>query len=148
MKTASRPLLLSLRPRFAQAILDGSKSAELRRRRVSAEPGTAVILYASSPLMAVVGTARVEKVRVLTPRGAWPHHGPNTALTRQEYYDYLDGSDIACLIYLHHIQRLPVVLPLGELRSTHRFHPPQSYRFITHDDPKTLQQLAAAVGPT
>jgi predicted transcriptional regulator len=54
---APRPLLLSLRPRFAQAILDGTKTVELRRTRVSAPPGTLLVLYASSPVMAVVGVA-------------------------------------------------------------------------------------------
>jgi predicted transcriptional regulator len=143
MNQEHRPLLLSLRPRFAQAILAGEKTAELRRRRVCVEPGTPVVLYASSPLRAVVGTARVSAVRVLTPEGGWRSHGKNTALTREEYYSYLSGTDIACLIYLDQVVRLPAALPLGELRRAHRFHPPQSYRFVTYDDPNSLRQLVA-----
>ena len=55
--TYRRTLLLSLRPRFAQAILSGAKTVEVRRRPVNAPPQTPIILYASSPTMAIVGTA-------------------------------------------------------------------------------------------
>lgn len=63
-----RTLLLSLRPRYATAILTGDKTTELRRRPVNALPGTPIILYASSPIMAVVGTARLADVHSCFPR--------------------------------------------------------------------------------
>ena len=66
-----RALVLSLRPRFADSILDGRKSVELRRQRVSPSLGTPVLLYASAPVMAVVGTARVAEVHVDEPDCMW-----------------------------------------------------------------------------
>ena len=66
--TAGRTLLLSLRPRFADAILTGAKTIEVRRRPVNASAGTPISLYASSPLRAyfVFGT------RIARPsRTAW-----------------------------------------------------------------------------
>ena len=41
--TTARTLLLSLRPRFADAILSGAKTVELRRRPINADPGTPII---------------------------------------------------------------------------------------------------------
>ncbi|WP_237302536.1 ASCH domain-containing protein [Streptomyces sp. S063] len=53
MNTPERALLLSLHPRFATAILNGEKTVELRRQRVAVPPGTPVIIYATSPTMAL-----------------------------------------------------------------------------------------------
>ena len=59
---------MSLRPRFAYAILSGAKTVELRRMRVSATPGTTIIIYASSPVMSVVGLATLAAVDVALHR--------------------------------------------------------------------------------
>src|SRR5262249_3864527 len=90
--TYHHPLLLSLRPRFAQLILAGGKTVELRRRSVNAPPGTLVILYASSPTMAIVGTARLRDVQVLDIESAWNRHRRRLGLSRTEFDSYLDGS--------------------------------------------------------
>ncbi|SFO06949.1 ASCH domain-containing protein [Amycolatopsis rubida] len=58
---------MSLRPRFAEAILDGTKTIELRRTRVSAPPGTKLVLYASAPTMAVVGIATLIGIEIASP---------------------------------------------------------------------------------
>jgi predicted transcriptional regulator len=97
MNTIHRALVLSVRPRFARAILSGSKTAELRRQRVSAPPGTAVILYSSSPMMAVVGTARIGAVDALAPRQAWRRYRKGLGLTKAEFDAYLEGNTMACV---------------------------------------------------
>lgn len=133
--------MLSLRPRFAEAILDGRKTAELRRQRVGAPAGTRVILYSSSPVMAVVGTARIASVHALTPEYAWRRFRHRLELTHAEYADYLEGSARACVLTLEHVQRLDFPLPLGQLHNATRFRPPQSYRYLTAGDPAPLQKL-------
>ena len=64
-------MLLSVHPRFATAILAGSKTVEVRRQRVAAPPGTPVLLYATAPTMALVGMARIASVQVASPQEVW-----------------------------------------------------------------------------
>lgn len=139
-----RALLLSLRPRFATAILDGTKTVELRRTRVSAPPGTLLVLYASSPVMAVVGTAIVADRHTATPAGIWRAHRDTLGLTRTEFTDYLTGVDQATAIVIDNPQALPDPFTLAWLRRHAAFHPPQSYRYIASSDPTPLQDLASA----
>lgn len=141
--TSPRALVLSLRPRFADAILDGRKTAELRRQRVGAPSGTRIILYSSAPVMAVVGTARIAAVHALAPSPAWRRFGKRLELERAEFDNYLAGSAIACVVELEHVQQLDAPLPLGQLHQVTRFRPPQSYRYLTPGDPKPLQELLA-----
>jgi predicted transcriptional regulator len=82
-------LLLSLRPRFAEAILSGAKTVELRRRPVKAVSGTVVVLYASAPTMAVVGTAVLVDVVALSPHTAWRRYRHTLALSWAEFTEYL-----------------------------------------------------------
>lgn len=143
MTATSRPIVLSLRPRFADAILNGSKTAELRRQRVNAPPGTPVILYSSSPVMAVVGTARIAAIHTCSPDQAWQQYRRRLGLTRDEFDTYLDGSSIACVLELTAVQTLDSPLPLHQLRRTATFQPPQSYRYLSADDPAALRELSA-----
>jgi predicted transcriptional regulator len=141
---ARRALLLSLRPRFATAILDGTKTVELRRTRLSAPPGTPLVLYASSPIMAVVGTAVLAERHTASPATIWRTHRRALGLTRAEFNDYLTGVDQATAITISNPQALPDPFTLAWLRGHAGFQPPQSYRYIAPKDPTPLQDLASA----
>jgi predicted transcriptional regulator len=136
--------LLSVRPRFADALLDGSKTAEIRRRRAHIAPGQVCLIYASSPRCALVGAIRVKLTDTDTPEAVWNRWGPRTALEREEFDAYLKGSDSSCAIVVESAARLPSPIPLAELRRRReRFVAPQSYRFLADDELGTLLNAEA-----
>jgi predicted transcriptional regulator len=135
-------LLLSVRPRFARAILDGTKTVEVRRRSIQAVPGTPVIIYATTPTKAVVGTARLERVVVCEPDEAWKDHHQWLGLDRFEFDEYLGGG-MACLLLLRDVASLADPLSLDRLREGGTFLPPQSYRYVSPTDPAPLRDLCA-----
>jgi predicted transcriptional regulator len=138
MNDHDRALLLSLRPRFADSILSGNKSVELRRQRITPEPGTPVILYASAPTMGIVGTARIADAQVAAPDDVWEQFHERLGLTYEEFALYLAGATQASALELTAINPLPDALPLAHLRATVAFSPPQSYRYLAQT---TLQRL-------
>lgn len=124
-------LFLSLRPRFAEMLLDGQKTVELRRVRPNAAPGSVVLLYASSPDRTLVGRAEIAAIQVDTLAGIWRKHGRATGLNRDEYDAYFDGSDQAVAISLRRVTRLAEPRPLEDLRRRLvGFRPPQSFRYL------------------
>lgn len=135
----SRALLLSLRPRFAEAILDGAKRVELRRIRPRAAPGTPVLIYASTPRKALLGGCWVSGVVVAEPDEVWELHGHLTAVDRAEFDDYFTGAENAVAIQLTNPWTLDEPVELGELRAKWPgFHPPQSYRYINRVDVRAV----------
>ncbi|MFJ4847308.1 MULTISPECIES: ASCH domain-containing protein [unclassified Streptomyces] len=140
MNDNERALLLSLHPRFADSILDGTKTVEIRRQRVAVPVGTPVILYATSPVMALVGTAQVEHVQVARPAEVWATHTTRTALSRAEFDDYTDGARYASAVVLRDVEPLSQHVPLSHMRSAGDFHPPQSYRYMSR---QSLRQLVS-----
>lgn len=131
MPTSDPALFLSLRPRFAELLLSGEKSVELRRVRPAVSDGTVVLLYASSPRMTLVGRARVAEVDVGSLGQIWRKHGSNTGISREEYEGYFAGLQSAVAIKLTDVQRLAQPRPLDDLRQRlSGFQPPQSYRYL------------------
>lgn len=59
---------------------------------VRVAPGTIMIIYATMPIMAVVGTARVTAVDLCDADIAWQRHHERLGLERAEFDSYLDGG--------------------------------------------------------
>ena len=138
-------MLLSIHPRFARAILAGSKTVEVRRQRVAAPPGTTVFLYATAPTMAIVGMARIAEVHVASPREVWSASRTLTGITRREYDDYMSGATQASGLTMEDPVAFDSSVSLNALRAGGAFHPPQSYRYLKSDD---LRRVGDAIRTT
>ncbi|MEV7856452.1 ASCH domain-containing protein [Streptomyces sp. NPDC088183] len=146
MSDPERAMLLSVHPRFANAILAGSKTVEVRRQRVAAPPGTPVLLYATAPTMALVGMARISSIHVASPQEVWSAHRAQTGITRREYDVYMDGAVQASGLTLENPMSFEDPVPLSALRAAGTFHPPQSYRYLSSADLSQVSEAGPAVG--
>jgi len=125
-------LLLSVRPLFADKILSGSKTIELRRVRPNVDAGDRILLYSSSPEMALLGSAKVEEVISGTPRSIWLQARGLAGISRQEYDNYFAGTDVAIGIRIYAARRFERPIPLQELRRRWPWlRPPQSFRYLS-----------------
>lgn len=124
-----RALLISIQPRFAHAILDGTKTIELRRTKPTLEPDAQALIYASSPTKAIIGTATVTQIFQDQPTGLWARHKDATGVTVAEFTKYFKGAETAYGIELSQVQRIDDPVPLDELRRR-GLEPPQSWRYI------------------
>jgi predicted transcriptional regulator len=144
--SGAKTLLLSLRPRFARAILEGSKTVDVRRRPMRAYPGSAVVLYSAAPVMAIVGIARVAKTSVASADEVWEHHRDAVALDRAELDAYLDGR-VAHLLHLEGVRSLNPPVAIGGIGNMLGFRAPQSFRYLSECDPPEVRALVADLRP-
>jgi predicted transcriptional regulator len=140
-----RKILLSLRPRHAEAVMLGRKTVEVRRRRIAAPPGTQLVIYATAPTKAVVATATLASTQLYSPDEAWAEHSHRMGIGREELDAYLGGRD-ACVLVLEDVRRLSGPLTLERLRIEAPFRPPQSYRYLNGNDGALLRWLAVHDG--
>ena len=131
-------MLLSVRPRFADSILSGVKSAELRRQRPTVPPGTPVIIYATKPCAAVIGIARIDRVCEGTPSDLWAQYQGQMAIAHEEFALYLRDARVAYVMLLSEAKRLASPLSLENLREGSDFQPPRSYRYVNFATLRTL----------
>lgn len=112
-------ILMSIRPVYADAILAGTKTVELRRRRPAFPEGTTVLVYSSSPHQIVRGAFRTGTVVGAPPNDLWKLVRDQAGVTRRAFDAYFDGCATAYAIEVREPRLLtPTILPV---------RPPQSY---------------------
>lgn len=124
-------LFLSLKPKYAAAILSGDKTIELRRSRPLLNSPTSALLYASSPQMALVGSCVVERVISLPVGDLWGDYGAKTGVSYDEYSDYFEGKSTANGLVLSEVTPLSEPVGLEQIRKLWAgFQPPQSFLYV------------------
>lgn len=118
-------VLISIWPTYADAILNGTKTVELRKRVPQIEVGAQMWIYATRPIGAVVGVAVITAVTRGRPSLIWEQHGDQSGVTHSEFQTYFRGMEQAVAIELADARRIEPV-SIEELRDLkHGFHPPQ-----------------------
>src|SRR5438876_12316648 len=96
-------LLLSIKPRYADAIFSRQKRVELRRVKPRVGPGDLVLIYVSSPRCALEGAFEVERVIEATPTALWGHVSQNAGVTRDEFDEYFGDREKAYAIVVRKV---------------------------------------------
>ena len=137
--------IISIHPRYADAILNGDKTIELRRRIPRTAIGTRLWIYATRPLGAVVGSAIVSEVLRGSPKEIWKLCKADVSIARKDYDEYFEGAETAIGIVLTNvIRRQPIMIEqLREMKAG--FHPPQVLAKLSSSDTRSLSKLAYAV---
>ena len=136
---SERMVVLSLKPRFAEAILAGDKTVELRRTVPKIVVPTLALLYATTPVRALLGTCIVTDVRSADLAVLWREYGSRSALRYHEFQQYFDGVSTGTALALAQPQAFDRRIPLQDLRAKPRgFRPPQRFADV---DTKTGHQL-------
>ncbi len=128
-------ILLSLHPRYAEKILSGEKTVEIRRGFPSKWKGSLVTFYATSPQQELVGEAVISNVESNTPDYIWQKYERDIGCSHEEYKIYCNGkAKISALKFNH-------VIPYRN--RTSRVHlemildrdlrPPQSYNIVRNN---------------
>lgn len=135
--------IISIHPTFADAILCGRKTVELRRRIPPVEVGARLWIYATRPVAAIVGVAIIDTIFRGTPHAVWETYSDRTAINRGDFDRYFEGAREAIGIRLSKARRMQ---PIGieQLRVWKEgFHPPQVLSRITASEAKRLLQMSS-----
>ena len=122
-------VLMSIKPRYSRLIFAGVKRFELRRSRSRLDEGDVVVVYASSPVKAIVGAFLVRGTTRREVERMWEDHGRHLGVSLDEYNEYFDGT---CEVFAIEVgPRVEVdPIPLDRLREKFDgFRPPQSFMY-------------------
>jgi predicted transcriptional regulator len=137
-------LFLPVKPKWADLILSGEKTLELRKRTPVCEVPIRVMIYASSPRKEVVGIA-VCYGKVWQGVDGWSAHELNRAcVTRAELHSYFAARKWSNALCLRDAVRFAKPIPLETLRAKWHLEPPQQWRYI---DTKTFDEIVKAGQP-
>ena len=131
-----RVALVSIHPRHANAILDGTKQFEFRRAAYPAE-SRYVVIYATAPVQRVIGWFEIDMIERGSPSTLWRRFGPLGAIDRETFRRYYRACPVGAAIRVRGPVRLEDPMPLAALESS--LKPPQSFQYLS-------ASAAAAVG--
>ena len=142
-------LWLSDRPEYAHAILDGSKTVELRRVAPKLDAGSLIVIYATAPVMALVGAVKLGEILVDRPDRLWQRVGKRSGVDRDTFDAYFRAKEMGAALEIAARWKAARPLPLSELRASWEgFHPPQSYRYLSDQPGDQEVSVRLVDGPT
>lgn len=130
---AKRDVLFSIRPFYVDKILEGQKTVELRRRFSEAIIGSTALIYSTSPVKAVVGSARIQCVYKLPLPKLWRNHGTAACIAKSDFNAYFAGQEYGFAIMLDSVKQLKSRLTAEDLETEFGIVPPQSYRYLAQE---------------
>lgn len=120
-------VLLSIKPCFAEAILGGTKTFELRRSLFQSEHVRRVLLYASRPVAKVIGEFTIGRVLALDLDSLWEHTCHGSAVSRSYFDAYFRGRQYGYAIEVEAVRRYREPLALAEFAVRRA---PQSFQYV------------------
>lgn len=136
-------LLLSVKPKYANLIVDRKKTIELRRRVPRIHKGAEVFIYSTSPEKALIGGATISEVRTIRPDWELARYLQiETRVTESKFREYFKGATRAVLVELRRAFKTANPIPLNVLRDNWpNWNPPQSYGYLSLEQLQAVTQL-------
>lgn len=137
-------VLLSIKPKHADSILNGGKWWEYRRVAPAKDPPYRVVLYATAPVKAAVGACWVHTVLTGKPHFIVMKTAEETCHDTDEILDYLDGVDEAHALRVMGPRSFDGRITRGSLEAA-GIAPSQNFRYLPDIDPEYAEQAGVTV---
>lgn len=110
-----RIALMSIHPKYANAIFEGRKKFEFRKCRF-ASPVSHVLVYATAPVRRIIGLFEVGDIVEGSPRSLWKQFSEESGVDPGDYDNYFAGSRKAFAIAVKDPVLLKHPVRLDDLR--------------------------------
>ncbi|MBF0516376.1 MAG: hypothetical protein HQK97_04530 [Nitrospirae bacterium] len=128
-------MILSMHPKHAKMIYDGTKTVELRSKW-PIKYDRKIYIYETSPTQAITGSFYVDEVMYGQRPLIFDRIFRASGMPLNDFLDvflvYFSYGAVAYAIYIRNVEWFPVPIPLSTIKKEWpEFKPPQSYRFAT-----------------
>ncbi len=136
------PLLISLKPHYADLVFEGLKQAELRRRITPFIENRDVYIYVSSPVQHLRGGFRVGHVWRGSPDEIWNEVSELASIDKRDFDAYYAGRTIAYALKITDVWEYVYPIDLTTLRKRFpRFVVPQSWRYVRPEEHRSFRRM-------
>ena len=119
--------LLSIKPIYANAILDGIKKVEFRKRAFKRQVSH-VVIYATTPVQRIVGWFRTKNLEQMSPSALWKRFATVGGISKDDFNTYYRGSESGVAIHVDCPRRLANPISIKRIKITVA---PQSFTYLS-----------------
>jgi predicted transcriptional regulator len=129
-------LLMSLRPEFAELVLQGRKTIEFRRRFSRKYEGATIVFYITRPVKQFMFTATVAQVDHRQTDQLWSVYQGDGGVSREVFDQYFSGVSYGYAIHLSNVRQIPAQLNLEQAQEVSpTLRAPQSFQRLEPRSP-------------
>lgn len=118
-------VLLSIKPKYADLIIDGKKKFEFRKTRFNKDKIDNVLIYSTSPVKKIIGRVTIGNILEGHPKNIWKKCHKHSGLTKEEFFTYFADKEIAYALSIEDVEHF--AKPIDPYIEFDGFVPPQSY---------------------
>jgi predicted transcriptional regulator len=122
-------VLLSIKPKFAELIFNGTKKFEFRKAIFKNSNIKTVVVYASSPLQKVIGEFEIEEIFNDEIEKLWLRTKQFAGIKEEYFYQYFAEREMGYAIKIMKTRRYDTPL---SLKKDFNLTPPQSFLYLKH----------------
>ena len=146
-----KAIILSVKPHYADKILAGDKTLEIRKRNLLHLSGATAFIYATAPVQAIIGGFRIGHVAVRKVGGvdkasthaAYRAWGEEARIGEASFHRYMGRyRGRLSALTVHDAWTLPKPLFAIDLRG---FKPPQSWRYAKPNEILEISQAMEGI---
>lgn len=132
-------VLLSIKPEFADKILNGYKRYEFRKTPFrQAKIGDHVLMYATTPKQRIVGMFDIGDMIHEPPEILWRRYGTQSGLSYHQFFEYYADTDEGHAIEVQRPRRFQSTIdPNVHLKD---FTPPMSFQYMGEEFGAVIDQ--------
>ena len=121
-------ILLSIKPKYANAIFKGDKKFEFRKKLFKKKDVRRVYVYSSSPVKKIIGYFEIKDILSATPAKLWHNCQQQAGITKGDFFDYFKDLDSGYALVVGNVYEF--VHPLDPKGYIINFTPPQSFCYV------------------
>lgn len=127
MKDTLTSVILSIKPVYAKAIMDGKKKVEFRKK-IFKRPVDVVFVYSSSPEKKIIGFFKIGKIEEGSPEILWKKYSEVGGISRKDFFDYYKNVETGFSIGVDSYDKFEEGIDPADFFE--KFCPPQSYIYL------------------
>lgn len=124
-------VIMSIKPKYAHAILDGNKLYEYRKRLPKNTDIDKVYIYASKPTKAIIAYFTIGSIISDNPQKVWELTKKDGGITKKQFNDYFKCHSLAHAIEIDEVVELDI--PINPKEVIQGFTAPQNYCYVDRD---------------
>ena len=132
-------VLLSIKPKYVSAILNGTKKYEFRKQIFRDRSQEIVFIYSSSPTKKIVACFRPGEIVEGHPDYLWEQFWDVSGIEEGAFFEYFSGRDNGYAIRIDELEQFGTPIDPHEIFD--RFVPPQSFRYVNYPENQAIAQF-------
>jgi predicted transcriptional regulator len=132
-------ILLSIKPKYVRAILDGTKQYEFRKQIFRDRSRKTIFIYASSPMKRIVACFRLGEIVEGHPDYLWEQFWDVSGIEEEAFFEYFAGRENGFAIRINELERFGTHIDPHEIFD--RFVAPQSFCYVDNSQDKTMKLI-------